>query len=78
VAYLPHRLCQLDLGKDKIRFAEYCRVATPASDALAAEEPHESPVTMTLNVRKNLSSNLSWRWIRESYGARVSMVGEFM
>jgi hypothetical protein len=35
-------------------------------------------VTMTLNVRKNLSSNLSWRWIRESYGARVSMVGEFM
>jgi hypothetical protein len=36
-----HKDCQLEFGKDKIRFAEYCPMATPSRDALSAEELHQ-------------------------------------
>ena len=36
-----HKNCQLKFGKDKIRFAEYWPMATPAGDALAAKQLHQ-------------------------------------
>jgi hypothetical protein len=32
-----HKDCYLEFGKDKIRFSEYCCMATPSGDAMAAE-----------------------------------------
>jgi hypothetical protein len=36
-----HKNCQLELAKDKIWIAEYCRMAMPAGDAAAAEKLHQ-------------------------------------
>lgn len=59
-----HKNCQLELGKDKIWFAEYCKVATPSGDALAAEEFHQGDfcffVPTTADARHHLRS-FGWR-----------------
>jgi hypothetical protein len=65
-----HKYCQLVRGKDEIRFAENCQVATPAGDAMAAKELYQRDfrllVPASTNTRHHLRSLGFGEYVRHS------------